>query len=238
MDLYLKSQDQKEQSPRFRASDMGRCFRMRYYKKQGEKQLPLDPRSRRIFAVGNNVHALYQAALEQIGVLVSKEEEINYRGILFGHYDALVNPEGKDAPHNGGADLILYDIKTVNSGKFHQNDKSKIPWSEIDTHYVKQIHAYCMILREQYPNLTDCRIYYVSKDDLDTREVPVPYLPRREEAVIKEIHELIEIESGKIPPATPKMEWECKFCPFRNICPTGKPIYEDQLREVSRKKIL
>lgn len=236
-----KNNELEERLPRFRMSDMGRCLRMRYYKRANEAQDPLNARVLRVFKIGHKVHEMFQDAFEDSGMLLSKEVEITDTGFsdpIVGHYDALLDPFANDVVQiilprdRRGENLILVDMKTVNSNKFHYYDKTR----QIDPHYILQIHEYCRTLRKNgYPGLTDCRILYISKDDASTREVLIPFTEEKGEIVRKELEALTTYwNNQELPPAIPKMDWECKYCPFMSICPRGQQIMQGIAQEEAK----
>jgi CRISPR/Cas system-associated exonuclease Cas4 (RecB family) len=211
----------------------------------GETAERIDSRSLRVFAIGHLLHELFQTALEEGGVLISKEIEVEdneYGEGIFGHYDALLDPFVGDEkrpvipPERKGEDLILIDIKSVNSNKFHYMDKTH----QVDSHYVKQIHEYCMTLRKNgYPGLEDCRLVYVSKDDGVTREVNVPLTDRGQREVTEELTALMGYwERQEVPPPVPQMDWECKYCPFKKICPRGQEILQIEAQKEAKTLFL
>jgi len=192
----------------FRVSDMGRCYRMRIWKRQKKEAEPFDDRTLRILEAGNIFHWWLQKRLEDSGTLLEKEGEVKTKdGELVGHFDALVEKDGKK---------LLYDFKTQHSNSFHhirkRGDKAK-------HHHMMQLMTYVYLLNEKYPDLTEGRLLLVSKDDLTLLE----YGGKLEEwknRVEKDIKTLFDYWNKKItpPPIPQDPSWECQYCIFKNQC--------------------
>jgi len=96
-----------------------------------------------------------------------------------------------------------------------------------------------MMLRDKYPELTDLRILYISKDDLCLKEMPVLITDKIVKEVEKEIEDLTVFwEKQEEPRAIPKEAWECKYCPYSDTCPQGEEMAraEVQKKEMARAK--
>lgn len=213
---YLREkQNEHTPSKNFNASDMGKCYLMRYWKRQGKEGEELDDRSLRNFAVGDVFHDFFQKITAEKGISILSEDKmtiVDEEGnvLLSGRPDDLIRtPTGK---------LILYDYKTVHSKKFHY-----LVGGERDKHYEKQVLVYYLMLKDKFPELNDLRILYISKDDLCLKEMPVWINDKTVAAVKKEIDEINDYWKRQVePPAQPQADWECKYCPYQSVCPYGK----------------
>ena len=212
---------------------MGMCPRKRFYKRQGILPEEFDERTKRVFKVGEIFHEWLQDLLKKQEVLIACEEEVkddklNYKG----HYDALVNFEKDDH-------LILYDFKTVNSMAFSYYDKQGFP-----EYHKSQLMSYIYFLRKQrFPLLKEGRMFYISKDDFRTVEMPIIFNDEWENRIEQELILLNNYwEEGKLPPRIVKdykslsepEAWQCAkkvgkmrkdgtylfkpFCPYYEIC--------------------
>ncbi len=208
IDAYIagKNAEQLRSHDKFRVSDAGRCYLMRYWKRQGKPFTDEpDSRTQRVFEVGHVFHRWLQNLLEAKGMLIEKEKKVEDIHRV-GHIDALVMTE---------QGLVLYDFKTVHSRKFHYKRKEG---GNGDKHYAMQAYTYAQMLPF---GVADIRIGYISKDDLCIEEVSVD--EAIEQDVIDDWNTLIELWEKQIePPAQPQYEWECKYCVYKSICQRGE----------------
>ena len=185
----------------FRISSCAYCSRRIYYKKTcPEKAIPLDKKTKGIFAIGNIFHDYIQTILPR-EYLVSYEKSVERKFDeieLVGHYDLLVDEGG----------LKVVDIKTSGARGFHY----KIKGASI--YHVVQANAYAYLL-----NVKKFSILYVNKEDFDMVEhektLDVDMALRIVEK-LKAVYEKIKIE--KLPEKDYLEDWECNYCPFRKIC--------------------
>jgi len=222
---------------------MGSSYHHRYLRRLGVPEKPIEPRVNRLFETGNAMHDNIQGHLEGMGVVIAKEGIVG-DDFIEGHFDLLINPAGigEYTVPNDGSELVLVDIKTVHSGKFtHMKSQGFM-----DNHYRAQLHSYCYFLRHfgywenngdgtkgqhhgPFPNLRDCRILYVSKDDSRWMEIGVPYTDEAEERFIQEIMTLRGYwDRQQLPPPDPFQEWERKYCPFPTVCPCNAEAREKE----------
>lgn len=219
LDDYLQ-ENRRELKPseHFRVSDMGKCMRMRFWKRQGKKGIEIEPRVLRIFEIGTIVHERMREILEEKNVLVSAEETIELNGFQ-GHYDGIIRL--KDG-------LALCELKTVHSGKFSYLLNS----NQRDEHYEAQLMTYMKILREgDYPQLRDGRLIYLSKDDLRIAEFGFTWSEKWDKKITEEMEQLNQYwADDELPPAQPPQKWMCKYCPYRGECKPEKfPEEAEQL---------
>ena len=245
---YLKSKfSHKSETDFWRGSDFGRCLRMRIYtRKRVPKTEELTLQQMRKLEQGNIIHWYWQRRFEDLGILVAKEMELKDEKLNYsGHLDAIVNI-GKikhidlsDRPDNWFTDflrefkkkyenlddhLLLYDIKSQHSLTFtYLQERGKA-----QDHHIMQVASYLVFARREFPSLSEGRILYSSKDDGRVFEYPVILTKELEEKVFKEL-ELLNFhwKKGTLPERlpsvdysenSPKINWECKFCPYSSYC--------------------
>lgn len=228
---YLRDkQNERVASENFNASDMGRCYLMRYWKRLGKEGTPIDDRTLRVFAVGNIFHDFFQRITKEGGLSILSEEKMELKDeegnvLVSGRIDDLIQTEG--------GKLVLYDYKTVHSKKFHY-----LVGGERDQHYERQVLLYYIMLKEKYPELADLRILYISKDDMCLKEMPVMITDRAVESVRKEVEEINQYwKEKKEPRAIPKEAWECKYCPYSDTCPQGEEMARAAEQKSFKKSI-
>lgn len=185
---YIKNKPNFRDDSFWHGSESGKCMRMRFYRRQGIKPAPFDDATLRRFEVGDMFHEWLQKILKTQGVLLSCEELLKDTKLNFsGHYDALIKI---------GDHLILYDFKTVNSGAFSYFNRDGFP--EYDK---MQLMSYAYFLRQRFPNLEECRMFYISKDDARVEEFSVWYSQKWEDKILKELNTLNKYWAlGELPP--------------------------------------
>ncbi len=216
LDHYLEENNEERENKGFNASDMGGCFLKRYWKREGKKFDAPNARKLRVFEVGHIVHKFLQDVAKtgkNIKVLEC-ETELELDGFMFGHPDLLIEHNGK---------LILYDIKTVHSRKFHYSVNPRNGNAKDDLNYIAQLHTYALMLEKKYPRLTDCRILYVSKDDLSMAEKSYPFTEAARTRVKSEIDQIKMMwDKKEEPKPIPQEDWECGYCVYQAQCPSGQ----------------
>jgi len=217
LDQYLEENNEDRDNKDFHASDMGGCFLKRYWKREGKKFDPANPRKLRVFKVGHIIHDFLQEVAKQgknIKVLECESELTYGENFISGHPDLLIEVDNH---------LILYDIKTVHSRKFHYSVNPRNGMAKDDLNYIAQLHTYALMLEKKYPRLVDCRILYVSKDDLSMAEKAYPFTEYARNQVVKELDKLKEVwDKKEEPKPIPQEDWECGYCVYQSQCPSGK----------------
>lgn len=200
--LIEKRESEKRDNTKFRISDAGRCRLMRYWKRQGRPfSDEHDARVLRIFEVSTMIHKWLQDILQAKGILEAVEFRVEDEHRL-GHVDAIVRTE---------SGLILYDFKTVNSRKFHYKKENGFD----DVHHAMQAVSYAMMLPFQ---VSDVRIVYVSKDDLQIEEVSVLNFEGIFEKTKEDWEILIRAWIENSEPEPNPLPWECQYCVYKSIC--------------------
>jgi hypothetical protein len=205
----------------FHASSLGSCKRKQIWGRMAVPATnPLNDRVLRVFGIGEKYHEWFESMFEWAGVLIAKEQEVvnekyNYKG----HFDALVNFGGKN---------VLFDFKSQHSESFHYLEQDGI-----DEGKKLQIVSYAIMGNLK---VDECRILFISKDDLCLLEYKIPIEPYRQ----KVIDELVELnkyfKAKKIPEALPELEkgranWQCRYCAYLDKC-RGK----DWVKKLTTKK--
>ena len=208
--LRKEKEENKHDSKYFHASSLGSCKRKQIWTilKVPETN-PLDDRMLRVFSVGNVFHEWLQDKLAKAGVLIAKEQEvINEKYNYKGRFDALVKIENKN---------ILYDFKTQHSKSFHYIKNNN---EGVDEGKKLQVVSYAVMGNIK---VDECRILFISKDDLCFLEYIIPIEPYKKK-VIDELVELnVFLKTKKLPPALPEKEngkpnWQCGYCRYLDKC--------------------
>lgn len=182
----------KDKAGKYRVSDAGKCYLMRYMKRHGVERVSLPPEKiRRRFWVGHVFHEFVQQKLSAIfsdsdDVEIEKRVEDEHR---VGHVDIVWN----------GA---VYELKTIKSLKYISNAIK---------HHELQVVTYTEML-----GLEDCFIVYIDIQSFDIQQIePTPSAKRR---AWEDWNTAISFwEQQQLPPTT--KDWYCDSCPFKDICP-------------------
>lgn len=155
-------------------SSAGYCMRKVIYDRLQVPYVRQEPRTQRVFSVGQIFHEWIQGLTRAAGISAAQEGElIDDKLMVKGHFDDLVVIDGS---------LVLYDYKTSNSRSFaYKHDMS---------HYHRmQLATYMYMLKQQLSagtrdELSEGRILIISKDDLRMKEQQLIYTPALEKEVV------------------------------------------------------
>ena len=207
--LEVSTHNKHPDHAKFRASDAGKCHRMRYWKRQGlagKRELTLELQM--AMQTGNLLHAFVQYALGEMGVLFAAEMalEDDHR---IGHLDALVKDDDK---------LILYDFKTVGGKQMYYLKQDERPKSE----HVLQVMTYHQMYINtnggpvEYQSIDECRIAYISRDTLEMLDLSIH--PNNTFTVNADWEKLVGYWERQETPPMVSNNWECKYCPYNSTC--------------------
>lgn len=202
--LDVPTHQMHRDNSKFRASDAGKCHRMRYWKRQGKegkRDIPFE--THMALQTGNLLHAFLQYALAQEGVLFASEQELQDEHRI-GHFDAIL----RDRNNN----LFLYDFKTVGGKQLYYLKQDLQPKKE----HSYQIRTYEQMYLAAHPvPIVESIIAYISRDTLEILELPAA-------GAVSEVHRdwdplYTYWERQNTPPMT-QCNWECKYCPYQSDC--------------------
>jgi CRISPR/Cas system-associated exonuclease Cas4 (RecB family) len=186
-------------------SDAGKCHLMRYWKRQEKPaELPIQPDVLRAMQVGiilhNWIQMVMQSSQDLLVLGIEQELEDEHR---LGHYDALLNIDGK---------LTLYDFKTINGKKAYYLENHG---RNADLPHQYQLVSYASLLD---PRPDELRIAYIERESLRVaKECPVTY-----EYVISSVQKdwntLIKAWEDQREPVANPDSWECKYCQYCVHC--------------------
>jgi CRISPR-associated exonuclease Cas4 len=97
-------------------------------------------------------------------------------------------------------------------------------------HHKAQLHAYMAGLSEKYEiNVTDGVILYGSRNTLDVCVFHIEFDKEFwQDTVVAWAGEHTQYRlDDELPPATPEVDWECKFCDYRERCGKASTPYND-----------
>jgi len=218
------------------ASKVGHpCDRNLWYAAQGIRE-EVDPRAKRIFAVGHALEALVVQFMREDGFLVFHNDKTHADptdfslhlkgGVLTGRYDILFQRPGE-------AGLVLGDVKTMNRQAYafwrRKGTLEKYP------QYAKQLTVYFKGLqtRKKVASQLNGTLAVVGFCKDDSRYA-IDYFDYSED-LWEEIRERCErifasqkpVDPGPIP------AWSCSYCGYRIICDARpEKVAEDDFFEV------
>ena len=210
---FLSKDKKYGKATSFWISSVYTCNRKRYYQRTNTKQTnPPAARTIRVFAVGDMFHKWIQDIIrikaKSFEVEYYVKDEKTFGGAVSGYVDCIARLNGCNT---------LYEFKSVNSMAFKFMAQKKYGASPS---HLLQAMTYRMILEANKEKKIDqARIVYFDKDSLRIKELEVPNSPEIREAVRKDWKEAIGFyNAGVLPPAEPKEKWECRYCPFKDLC--------------------
>lgn len=205
IDQWVATREDKEYKS-WRASRIGQCPRAHYLLRKGAEQTnPPDERTLRVFAAGDTFHKFVQDIAEEQGSENKVEQEVFDEKLdLGGRYDLLVKDKEK---------TILYDIKSVHSRAFWNMEKED---REVYPHHKMQLGAYMVMLKDSGEPVDEGRMFYISKDDLVTKEVTIALTEELEKSVRDELALLNKHwKENTLPKCTcAGTKWGVMYCPF------------------------
>jgi len=200
--FYLNRRKDREQH-HFYITDAGRCIRQIFFKFKKAPREEMEARVLRLFDHGDSIHRLIMKPLlsmKEVHVVAS-EVNIPPQELIRGRADAIISD---------GKDLYVLDIKSMNSMVFKNLSQPK-------EEHINQIQLYLHFLDPQKGILL-----YINKDTQELKEFEVPYDSKRAQSLLNKLISLkTKIDSNIIPPRLPDWpnNWQCKYCPFKEICP-------------------
>ena len=207
--LNVATHQPHRDTSKFRASDAGKCHRMRNWKRQGKAgKQDLSFEVQMALQTGNLLHAFIQYALSRENVLAAAELELEDAHRI-GHLDALI----KD-----GDKLMLYDFKTVGGKQMYYLKKEARPKAE----HVAQVLTYRAMWQTArvLDPIHECRIAYVSRDTLEVLDLPVA--DERHAAVTRDWEMVGDYWARQATPPMCANGWECcKYCQYQADCLPG-----------------
>tara|TARA_R100000005_G_C4997363_1_gene204091 strand:- start:2706 stop:3509 length:804 start_codon:yes stop_codon:yes gene_type:complete len=217
----------EEHKGMFSASSAGTCFRKQHLKRQGLDEPPLDNRVMRLLRLGTIVHEDIQQSLtdyfklnkETLEQKLYIEHKIQIPELnVVGHLDIALHDEKADS-------VQVYDIKTSAAYKWKMKfGRNREKNGSIN--YNLQIGTYAFAIGEELQT-TDINmsLLWYNKDNSQFREevLDSEWIGNAIE-YWEEVNETLEgvtSENGEelIPGSygVPMMNWECRYCGFRDI---------------------
>lgn len=131
----------------------------------------------------------------------------------------------------GLTDPVIVDDQGVPILPTEIKTKSKLQHQDApDATHRAQLHAYLRGLSETYgTEVTQGAILYLSRTTLDARLFEITFdTGFWTETVLEWTETQTEYRlNGSLPPAEPRTEWECQYCPFRQRCGEGQRPVSD-----------
>lgn len=129
-----------EPSGKLSASMLYQPLRFQVLKSIGIPRRPFDAYALGKFKRGVDVENWYVSMLDKMGVLVDKQKQVEYRGVV-GYVDAVVNSEVMQFKKG----IMPHECKSVTNAKLKRLLKT-----EVDYHYKMQAALYGLALRSEF----------------------------------------------------------------------------------------
>lgn len=198
IEQYLVASNIREESfhtaKKFYISDMGKCHRMRFFKRKGVKT-EFAPFVYWTFAMGNMLHDYGYKALEAQGILLETEESFGNEHFS-GRFDGIVKTETKEK--------ALFDFKSVGSYAM-----KKAMAGAPNEENIAQVLASVILVRETRKDLSNTGVLaFLNKEPND--QMPYICVDReyhltsiREKALKQEMDTMVEYWlTNKVPNCT------------------------------------
>lgn len=233
---YIREPSTKEK--KFYISDMGKCLRMRFFKRKGI-ETEFAPHVQWILTMGNLLHDFGYKALEAQGLLVEAEDYIETTHYI-GRFDGKVKFEDK---------LAIFDFKSAGEYKM-----KKIMAGEEDEEAIAQLLTYVMLSIQAGKDVsTTGFVVYINKEPKENRmtgELPQPFVQKeyhltkwREKKLTEELDTLQEYWMTNKIPACTCVSWMKAYNSYLPICSSSEPklwevlkYIENDVKLISNKK--
>lgn len=208
IDEFLETEDRPKAIGSYYPSEVGMCLRRQFYSYLNPKKT--DEGTRRIFALGNNIHLFITEALkssERFGyVIEEKPIKMNYSDeestfSVYGRIDDfIITKDGRK---------ILIEVKSA-------SDVNGI--TEPQEKHVMQLNLY---MKYETPDLG--YLVYVDKKNMAIKQFEVKLDEELYKKTMQRFKDLDKhLRNNELPFAEyyfdDKKVWECKYCPYYNEC--------------------
>ena len=198
-------------------SSLGDCLRKLILLERKYPSRPFEPMALRTFKAGYLFEDFVLNTLEKKGVLVKRQEPVEYRGVK-GTLDSVVHLNGED---------VLFDVKSAKMSSFKYVDVEGV-----SEKYIYQLSFYHLALSKKMKIADIARVFYVEKENLLIKEMPV-VCPKHYDAVnkkidivekartIKELPPERDTTEGTFPCYSANKKFKtCKsYCQYSDNCP-------------------
>ena len=201
---YLNRQKDREQH-HFYITDAGKCERGIFFKFKNVPREKMDARMLRLFEHGDYIQMQILNSMFSIGIVRASEVTIPPQELINGRADAIVTLNNE---------LYVVDFKSMNSMIFKSLTQPK-------EENVNQIQLYLHFFK-----IDKGILLYVNKDTLGLKEFLVNYDKELVEKLLADLKVLKEkIDNNVVPKSLPDIStnWQCKYCPFADICKMAGP---------------
>ena len=220
----------------WRASEMGKCLRQRFYKRKGiKKSEPFTVIQKRNLDLGKMYHRYYQSFFQRLGILIEKEGEvINDEHHFKGHFDIVAGGVPQEIrktyfeylDKEGNKQILdnLLNFCTKQKQELTSLFPDGLPklLYELKTQngnyfqyiteapqegHVLQIASYLYFIRYKYPDIKEGRILYINKNNLTEVEHIVKLTPDLEARILSELRDLNGYwNRNEVPPQLPDID--------------------------------
>ena len=182
----------------FRISTLAYCSRRIFYDKTCPDKQEYDIYAKGRFLIGTILHEYLEKHLALENAVIESKVSYYYKDIeLIGHPDIVVE------------DRVI-DIKTCSNSSFYYRKNDSFP----AYHHFYQVNCYANILEKDTVS-----ILYINKETFEPLERTLPAEGPRFKSALEKAHTIYQaILKKKIPDCDPEEGWECKYCPYSELC--------------------
>lgn len=218
---YFNGPPSEPDSFRHRPSLLLRCHRYAYYKRRNAPRESGSPDG--LFWFGSKFeeevivpflqdvspdHLFVQNSVWTSSTIDVEDVELVVKGMTD---PVLVTDDGEP--------VLVTEIKTSSSVEYR---------SDPAEHHKAQIHSYLFGLQSQYDREIPGVIVYISRDTLDLKAFSVDFDAGFWMDVVGWMRDQTGFEDkDELPPASPRQDWECKYCDYKNRCGKGSEPFQD-----------
>jgi hypothetical protein len=213
----VKKNAESTREPIVSPSCLGDCIRKLMMLERKYPARPFEPIQLRTFKAGYLFEEFVLNTLEKEGVLVKRQEAVEYRGIK-GTLDSVISLNGEN---------VLFDVKSIKSSAFGYLDKEGV-----GEKYTYQLSFYHLALAKKLKISNLARVFYVEKENLMIKELAL-VCPDHYAAVEQKITEVeVARKAKELPPerntagdtfpcySVNKKFKTCKsYCQYSDHCP-------------------
>ena len=200
IDQFYLDKEKDNQRTHFYVTDAGKCPRAIFFKFKQAPREKMEPRILRVFDNGDYIHRFILRPLFSLGLVRASEIDTPPHNLVSGRADAILTIDNE---------LYVLDIKSMTTTLFRKLTQPK------------QDNLYQIQLYLHFFNIKKGILLYVNKDNQELKEFLVSYNQELCQKILNDLRALRDkINQNIIPLPLPDKpyNWQCRYCPFKNIC--------------------
>lgn len=196
----LEREKRNRERIQFYISEAKKCERQIFFKFKRAPQREVEAEYLRVLEMGDHIQQIVLGPLFSRGIVRATEVKIPPQEIVSGRADAIVSIEGEP---------YVLEVKSISGKKDFKN------LEPIEEHKLQlQLYLHFFKIKKGI-------LLYANKDTLEVKEFILDYNLSLCEEILKWFDKLKEkIENDIVPPVLADFpeNWQCKRCPFLELC--------------------